>query len=262
MRSTAITLLVLSVGVSLAVCSGPAFALTETWTGTVSWDKTVVATPDWNTSGTALTWTVTWYDFNEAAWAGWYKYEYAWSNGAGGSISHLIIEVSDGRTGELPAFSAGNSKDLSGLVYNGDPNDPPEEVLSGYYSSANGNPNIPEQFYGLKIGTDDEGSSESVYFYSRRVPVWGDFYAKDGENAAGDGTSTAWNTGFTSPDSDPSTALYPIKTIVDEKYNANDTTYWGHIAVPDSKYATPEPAAWILLLSASAVSAFIRRRRS
>lgn len=264
LKPRTIGLLAFTALLSLALCSGQAPAATQTWTGTLTWDATIVATPDWNQPGTSLTWTVTWHDFAEPSWAGWYRYQYDWTNASGGSLSHFIIEVSDDAENGLPAFDMANSMDFSGPAYNGHA---PGEIEVGYFGAGTDNPNIPATFYGLKFGTDDEANSETVSFYSRRVPVWGDFYAKDGDSSSGTDTdpwldfSTAWNTGFIQDDSDPSIDVYPIKIIVDGKYNSTDTEGWGHVAVPDSEYSVPEPATWLLLLSTAAAGAMARRRK-
>ena len=51
---------------------------------------------------------------------------------------------------------------------------------------------------GLKLDFGAQGQSEWS-FYSWRMPVWGDFYAKDGR-AGGEGLNTAKNAGYLAPD--------------------------------------------------------------
>lgn len=263
MRSTAITLLVVTAGLSLALCSGPALALTETWTGTLTWDTTeaqFVARDGWENTSTSLTWTVTWYDFDEPSWAGWYLYEYEWS-AQNKSSSHYIIEVSP--EGDLPAFDEATWNDIADYSDLGG-EDPAAKL---YVTGGADQPNMPDDLYGIKFDSPGEPLTETVWFYSRRVPVWGDFYAKDGAEAGV--VAEAWNAGFTKPDTDPTD---PIASLVDGPNTAfpngyylnpdGSKTLWTHVAVPDSTYSTPEPGAWILLLSASAFSAFIRRRRA
>ena len=62
------------------------------------------------------------------------------------------------------------------------------------------------------------------------MPVWGDFYAKDGKVQGV--TNTLWNAGFTNPDTDPSDA-------------PSDGTADSHVLVPDT--TIPEPASAALL---------------
>jgi len=66
-----------------------------------------------------------------------------------------------------------------------------------------------------------------IEFDSTRVPVWGDFYAKDGKENTTDGKIQvyAYNTGFTAND-------------VDEATN--------HILVPDTISYVPIPGAVLL----------------
>jgi len=148
-----------------------------------------------------------------------------------GDISHLIIETS-------PNFT---SSDIFG--YSGD-----FEVSS--YSPGNSNPNMPGGVYGVKFD-DLDNTTETIAFDSWRVPVWGDFYAKDGQ--AGGNMNSAWNTGFldSDPTGDPS---------------SGSLSY--HILVPDTDTVVPEPTSLALLalglpaLGLPALGFYFRRRRS
>lgn len=95
-------------------------------------------------------------------------------------------------------------------------------------------------------------------FNSKRLPIWGDFYLKDGTQEKED--VYAYNLGFNDPDTDPD----PIGPIW---LNMNGDLTDVHIAVPDTDDTgeppiVPEPATWLLLISTAAVGAITRRRRS
>jgi len=225
MRSATFTFIAALVGLSVVVCPGPALASFDAFDTLTYGDGEIVATSDWNNAGTSLWYEVKLIDSGE--WAGWYSYSYVFTPDGSGAISHFILEVTEG-------FDAGNAWDISGYLKQGDGADDPESMW--YYTTDPSNPGLPSAVYGLKFDTAQ--GSGSIQFYSHRDPVPGDFYGKDG------GLTAAWNADF---------GVDGLMT--DAK-----------ILVPDGSYnvppPTPEPAAWILLLSASAVSAFIRRRRS
>ncbi len=114
-----------------------------------------------------------------------YKYILTHSKG---ETSHLIFEVS-------PDFTV-----LDILNPSGDFNI--NEVTIGTFDgNGNSNPGIPESIFGVKFPCAF-GLTTRVEFDSTRLPVWGDFYAKDGQ-AGGLGFNAVWNAGFTSPDTDP-----------------------------------------------------------
>jgi hypothetical protein len=89
----------------------------------------------------------------------------------------------------------------------------------------------------------------TVSFYSTRVPVWGDFYAKDGrdKSAGEDSPVAAWNAGFGVTDVDPTAP-------------ASSGSIDHHVLVPDSMLAIPEPAS-IAVVLAGGVGVIVRRRR-
>jgi hypothetical protein len=61
------------------------------------------------------------------------------------------------------------------------------------------NPGMPGPMWGLKIDSRPAGSTElswAVAFTTTHSPVWGDFYAKDGNS----GPVICWNTGFLATD--------------------------------------------------------------
>lgn len=160
----------------------------------------------------------------------------------GNRMSHLIIEASDADVGGLAAFTLAPPDyygpttslvlDTYGPTYDkdGNPSKP--------------NPYMPGEMYGIKwnnpLPSEDTWTLE---FDSYRVPMWGDFYAVDGNK---DGTGvypTAYNTGFGVPYDGPwDPANLPFK-----------------ILVPDTSYV-PVPGAVILgLLGLGAVGLKLRK---
>jgi hypothetical protein len=117
--------------------------------------------------------------------SGWWTYEYRVfvpipSSGQRKTISHWILEISAGAT-------AADFKDF----YPTEVEDFPP--LSGWPPSASTgqNPNMPGYLYGYKFSpTPTTNLDFTVTFKSTKKPIWGDFYAKDGNQ------SQAWNTGF------------------------------------------------------------------
>ncbi len=162
-----------------------------------------------------------------------WHYSYTLSVTAGG-VSHLILETSD-------SF---DDSDLLNAV-----------ALSGSFGSTeikthttgSGNPLMPSDIYGIKFD-DATGTTLTIEFDSPRVPVWGDFYAKDG--TVGGVQNAVWNgngiLGFTNPDSDP--IAPPADGSVDL-----------HVLVPDT-VEIPEPGTLAVLLGGAGLM-MLRRRR-
>ena len=137
----------------------------------------------WATGNPTLTWNIEIEDSGQ--YAGWVKYIYTWNVSAGGNLSHIIFEISNNEQTVAVDFSAG---------------------LVDYYSADNGNPGMPSGFRGIKFNSP----GNTITFYSTHLPMWGDFYAKDG-NAGGLGTNTAWNIGNgTDPSGEPFTNWIPV----------------------------------------------------
>jgi hypothetical protein len=122
-------------------------------------------------------------------------------------ISHVIIQVST-------SFTEDN-------IFEG----ATEQWALGTYSSNNSNPEMPESYWGLKWNTDyvsgnnSEATTFSWTIVTDRAPMWGSFYAKDGQ--AG-GQSGGW--------------VYAFAT--------------NSVSVPDTATTVPLPPSALLLGSA------------
>ncbi|MEN6373036.1 MAG: hypothetical protein ABFD64_13590 [Armatimonadota bacterium] len=182
------------------------------YTGSLSsLDGGILGTGAWITSGTTFSWDVA---FNSEH--NWWDYSYHLIVPSG-NISHLIIDVS-------PDFQ------MSDILSS---NWPEDDTLVGNYNESNGNPSmptpdnsnssVPGTLHGVKFN-EVSTTDLTVNFSSYRAPVWGDFYAKDGN--VGGTVNVAYNAGFA--DADP---IEPIR----------DGSVRNHILVPDTN--VPEPAA-------------------
>ncbi len=196
----------------------------------------------WANYRVRILWTVTDTDLSQPGYP--WKYTYTFEhNGGQAGISHIIIEAST-------AFGLGDIAGLTGAnLY---PTDPitTHRVMSG-------NPNMPEDVYGIKfVPLTDSPISMTWSFFSDRVPVWGDFYARCGGRLGGINFAYNYNldaggnaAGFLSPDTDP--AASPASGTP-----ANH--YYFHILRPDS--LIPEPGT-LMLVAAAALAGLNRRVR-
>jgi len=193
---------------SLFVALSPLACLADLYySGSLTGDKGgITATDGWDNPGTKITWIVT--QNQDLTWN--YHYEFTVPTGSK-ALSHIIFEVSEKFDDLDYTYNGGLTADLDWYG----PGDP-------------SNPGIQDRIHGIKF----EGFSDGMYtwvieFDSTHVPVWGDFYAKDGKEATTDGKIQvyAYNTGFTAND-------------VDEATN--------HILVPDTVSYVPIPGALLL----------------
>ena len=164
-------------------------------------------------AGTNLSWTV-------AEGSGYWRYVYTLEVPAH-DISHMIVEVSDN-------FDDNN---LWNVSWTG-----PVDVET--FDPGPGNPGMPGSMHGVKFD-ETVGTTLTISFDSNRMPVWGDFYAKDGTG------TYLYNSGFLADD--------PVVA-------AHDGAEQGHLLRPDT--VVPVPGA-MLLGSIGLVSAgrLLRRKK-
>ena len=101
----------------------------------------------------------------------------------------MIIEVSDNFTFEdfLGSVVLGSEDELRS---------PTESPSKPYWTASSGNPDWPvgAEIAGMKFDKPLELTTEQVSFNSSRMPMWGNFYSKDGKVAGID--AVAYNTGL------------------------------------------------------------------
>lgn len=200
-----------------------------TYTGSLAYNPPANASDDlqingpvgqWDSYDHSITWTVTNQDPGAPVGYPW-KYSYRWSitnptqGTLQGAFSHLILETSPGFTQEdFVQLTGGVTFDSVGLQM-----------------AQSGNPNIPEDIYGIRFNPAAGGQFDLAWsFYSNRQPVWGDIYAKCGGGA---GQNTAYNLGFTDPDN--------VNGVIDDIDPAGPASagtaanhYFYHVLRPDT----------------------------
>ena len=224
----------------------------ETLSGSLTY--TPSAPPDsgdglWITGSTWPDYTVsmTWEVTNEDnTWPGFpwkctYSFELTSGGNLKGGISHVIIECSE----EM------SEADIVGVSGGAVLAETPVELQQ----VSSGNPNMPEDLWGIRLYPISNPVSEyemTWSFWSNREPVWGDFFVKDGGNPV----NIAYNynktgtveKGFLSPDSDPAV---PRTTNPAGLY---------HILRPDSRVPEPSSAVLLATLAICLLGPFWRRK--
>jgi len=157
-----------------------------------------------------ITWDVSW---TGTAWS--YIYDVT---ATGKNISHFIVEAS-------PSLV---ESDIS-TNWKSVPDPLPDDVIVMNNTSGNGNDTIPGDLWGIRFNPISEASSWHVEFTTLRMPVWGDFYVRDGNPQRV--LQSAWNEGFLT--ADPTDPL------------ANGSIL-NHILVPDTR-TVPEPGGLLAI---------------
>lgn len=121
-----------------------------------------------------------------------YNYTFAVPEDPGKEISHFIIEVSENFTLEVDYLS-GPTPDL------------------GSYEEGSDNPDMPAGFWGIKFDFSDNNTVETISFNTTRLPMWGNFYSKDGYYQPDEAWAVAYNTGLADPDNG---AFIPVPDTV------------------------------------------------
>jgi len=190
------------------------------YTGSLSVaDGGLTGTGDWADGPITLSWTVS---QDESVWH--YQYNLVVPSH---DISHMIVEASSNFTIDDVLNVFGDFQTLT----------------VGDFSYANGNPGMPGSVHGIKF---DETSTTNltVDFDSRRIPVWGDFYAKDGVSSSTQIFNVIWNTGFAN---------------VDPVVPAHNGSEAFHLLVPDT--IIPEPSTIMMLFTGLIISGLYLLRR-
>jgi hypothetical protein len=222
--------LFLLIVITCTICNGNPTA----YTGSLSvGDGGLVSEGVWNDPATTLYWSV-----DDTTTPGLWHYTYQLIVPAQ-AISHIIIEASDGDPwGQFTIdnlFSAAST-----------PEDWIGSIVIQNQSSDGANPDMPEDMWGIKFNSAFAATTITVSFDSDRMPVWGDFYSKNGKEPGTDVWNVVYNTGFTVDDYDP-LAL------------ASNGSLEYHILVPDSY--VPAPGAIVLSSIGIGLINLLKRRR-
>lgn len=221
--------IVLPVIMLLLVTSLPALAVTYSGSLNGGAGGGIIATDGWASASTVFAWVV-----DDSTNPGYWTYQYRLTVPTK-NISHVLLELSLGTT--VDDITGATEKET--MLYS--PDDP-----------GNSNPGLPGAFWAVKIDPIGDATDMSWSFKTIEVPVWGDFYAKDGTDKVGDTKIdvTMWNSAFGTPD------IVAVPGVAGPE---------GKILRPDGEDIppTPELGTWLLLgLSGLAGGVVYRRRRA
>jgi hypothetical protein len=175
-----------------------------------------------------------------------FKYNYTVSGAAGvttelsRALSHIIIQTSNGAS-------------ITQLT--GNPGIKETEGPKTFQPHSGAQPGMPGDLYGISVAPPDGTALFTFSFVSQNRPVWGDFYAKDGN----DGPTYAYNAGF---GVDPGCFAANTCGALGSISGLNLSTYEAWIVRPDS-VVVPEPGFYGLLsMGLTGLWVVARRRRA
>lgn len=168
-----------AVALSSVALATPVYNTPADWSGSRSIGSGLAGTGVWGNSFT-ISWAIT----NPDPGVLLYTYTLTWGQGA---PSHAIFELSDG-------CASVSAECVWGFKVDGTPVLPAFGTFDA--GDGNSNPGMPGSIYGVKISRPDSVSGLVFSFYSNRLPVWGNFYSKDGRAGSGDAWNAVWNTGL------------------------------------------------------------------
>jgi len=205
-----------------------------------------VANDGWENTTTTIAWTVT-PEYGGDEFIDYYHYSYTFTVSSK-SLSHFILQVSD--TFDLWGYPEEDfvnaTLDPLGL----------EAFLDTYYGTdGKPNPGMPGSIYGLKfenLSEDDPffgtGTTWTWSFDSWREPVWGNFFAVDGQDLD-DQWAYAYNSGF----------LLDPDVWYNEEEGIHNYDVFGYIARPDTTIVPIPTAVLLSILGLGAVGIKLRK---
>ncbi|MBN2181752.1 MAG: hypothetical protein JW715_07540 [Sedimentisphaerales bacterium] len=215
----------------IMLLTGICFGISTTYTGSLSVaDGGLTAYGAWDCPSTLFSWIV-----DDTTTPGKWHYSYTLTV-PHKDISHIIIEASNGDNPFTMANLFSASSDPAGWI---------DSIEVQNFNPGGSTPYMPEAIWGIKFDAALDATDVTVSFDSDRMPVWGDFYSKDGKMPGG-GWCALYNSGFTLGDYDPFGM-------------PSNGSLQNHILVPDSY--VPAPGAVLLVCIGTALTGMLRRRK-